>query len=128
MKKRFSKQRCSNGGKQCFQTQYLEKKSHLCPLPVAAGHVNSSNVLEELVGRDEVRQAGEELSHVDEVHAGQDILVEAKQSQSRAEQELFTISAEHIPHSTRQVQRQRLAIQSEDPEGTNRWEGKVIIS
>lgn len=102
-----------------FSGTVSRKTSHLCPLPVAAGHVNSSNVLEELVGRNEVRQACEELSHVDEVHAGQDILVEAKQSQSRAEQELFTISAEHIPHSTRQVQRQRLAIQSEDPEGTN---------
>lgn len=53
-------------------TQYLR------PLPVAAGHVHGGDVLEELLGRDEVRQAGEELGHVDEVHAGQDVLVETQ--------------------------------------------------
>lgn len=77
-------------------------------------------MLEELLGGDEVRQAGEELSHVDEVHAGQDVLVETQQAQCRAEQELLIVSAEHIPHPTRQVQRQRLAVQSEDPGGTER--------
>lgn len=98
--------------------------SHLCPLPVTAGHVNSSDVLEELLGRDEVGQAGEELSHVDEVHAGQDVLVETQQSQRCAEQELLAVSAEHVPHPTRQVQRQRLTVQSEDPEGTGAGGGQ----
>lgn len=88
---------------------------YLRPLPVAAGHVYSGDVLEELLGGDEVGQAGEELSHVDEVHAGQDILVEPQQAQRRAEQELLAVSAEHVPHATRQVQRQRLTVQGEDP-------------
>lgn len=79
--------------------------------------MNSGDVLEELLGGDEVGEAGEELSHVDEVHAGQDVLVETQQAQGRAEQELLAISAEHVPHSTRQVQRKRLTVQSEDPEG-----------
>lgn len=106
-----------------FSGTAFRKISHLRPLPVAAGHVNSSNVLEELFGGDEVRQASEELSHVDEVHAGQNILVETEHAQCRAEQELLTVSAEHIPHPARQVQRQRLAIQREDPRGTNRGQG-----
>ncbi len=88
-------------------------------------------MLKELLGRDEVWQAGEELSHVDEVHAGQDVLVETHQAQRRAEQELLTVSAEHIPHPTRQVQRQRLTVQSEDPRGPGggreREGGKVHI-
>lgn len=74
-------------------------------------------MLEELLGRDEVGQAREELSHVDEVHAGQDVLVEAQQAQRRAEQELLAVPAEDIPDAARQVQRQRLAVQREDPEG-----------
>lgn len=94
--------------------------SYLCPLPVAAGHVDGCNLLEELLGRDEVGQAGEELSHVDEVHAGQDVLVETQQAHRRAEQELLAVSAEHVPHPTRQVQRQRLTVQSEDPGGPGR--------
>lgn len=89
--------------------------SYLRPLPVAASHVNGSNVLEELLGGDEVGQAGEELSHVDEVHGGQDVLVETQQPQPRAEQELLAVSAEHVPHPARQVQRQRLAVQGKDP-------------
>lgn len=88
---------------------------YLCPLPVAAGHVNGGDVLEELLCGDEVGQAGEELRHVDEVHAGQDVLVEPQQAQRRAEQELLAVSAEHVPHAARQVQRQRLAVQGEDP-------------
>lgn len=96
----------------------------LRPLPVVTGHVNSGDVLKELVRRDEVGQAGEELGHVDEVHAGQDVLVETQQAHCRAEQELLAVSAEHIPHPTRQVQRQRLTVQGEDPGGTRwRWGG-----
>lgn len=74
---------------------------YLRPLPVAAGHVNSSDVLEELLGRDEVRQTGEELSHVDEVHTGQDILVKPQKAQRCAEQEFLAVSAEHVPHAAR---------------------------
>lgn len=91
---------------------------YLRPLPVAAGHVDGGDVLEELLSGDEVGQAGEELSHVDEVHAGQDVLVETQQAQRRAEQELLAVSAEHVPDPARQVQRQRLTVQSEDPAGT----------
>lgn len=65
--------------------------------------MDSCDVLEELVGGDEVGQPGEELSHVDEVHAGQDFLVETQQAQRRAEQELLAVAAEHVPHPTRQV-------------------------
>lgn len=78
--------------------------SYLCPLPVAACHVDGSDVLEELLSRDEVGQSCQELSHVDEVHAGQNILIETQQAQPSAEQELLAISAEHIPHPTSQVQ------------------------
>lgn len=78
--------------------------SYLCPFPVAACHVNGSYVLEELLGRDEVGQSRQELSHVDEVHAGQNILIETQQAQRSAEQELLAISAEHIPHQTCQIQ------------------------
>lgn len=72
-------------------------------------------MLEELVGGYEVGQAREELGHVDEVHAGQDVLVETQQAQRRSEQELLVVPAEHVPHPTRQVQRQGLAVQGEDP-------------
>lgn len=74
-------------------------------------------MLEQLLGGDELGQAGEELSHVDEVHGGQDVLVETQQAQRRAEQELLVVSAEHVPHPTRQVQRQRFTVQGEDPGG-----------
>lgn len=79
--------------------------------------MDGSDVLEELLGGDEVRQAGEELCHVDEVHAGQDILVEPQQAQRCAEEELLAVSAEHVPHAARQVQWKRLAIECEDPTG-----------
>lgn len=98
---------------------------YLRPLPVPAGHVHRGNVLEELLGRDEVRQAGEELGHVDKVHAGQHVLVEAQQAQRRAEQELLTVPAEDVPHAARQVQRQRLAVEGEDPGGEEWKRGGV---
>lgn len=82
-------------------------------------------MLEELLGWDEVRQAGEELGHVDKVHAGQDVLVEAQQAQRRAEQELLTVPAEDVPHAARQVQRQRLAVEGEDPGGEELKRGGV---
>lgn len=91
--------------------------SYLRPLPVTAGHVDGGDLLEELLGGDEVGQSGEELGHVDEVHAGEDVLVEAQQAQRRAEQELLTVPAEDVPHPARQVQREGLTIQSEDPAG-----------
>lgn len=94
--------------------------AHLSPLSVAAAHVHRSDVLEELLSREELGQAGEELSHVDEIHAGQDVLVEAQQAQRRAKQELLAVPAEHVPHPTRQVQRQRLTVQCEDPGGRQR--------
>lgn len=90
-------------------TEYLQ------PLPVAAGHVHGGDVLEELLGRDEVRQAGQELGHVDEIHAGQDVLIEAQQAQRSAEKELLAVTAEDVPHAARQVQRQGLAVEGEDP-------------
>lgn len=79
--------------------------------------MDGGDVLEELIRWDEVGEAGEELSHVDEVHGGEDVLVEAQQAQPRAEQELLVVSAEHVPHPARQVQRQGLTVQSEDPAG-----------
>lgn len=102
--------------------------AHLCPLPVAAGHVYGGDVLEEWLSGDEVGQAGQELGHVDEVHAGQHFLVESQQAQRRAEQELLPVSAKHVPHPTGQVQRQGLAVQREDPghmkTGTGREGGR----
>lgn len=80
--------------------------------------MDCSDVLEELLGWDEFRQPGQQLSHVDEVHWSQNILEESQQAQRRAKQELLAVPAEHVPHPTRQVQRQRLAVQSEDPAGT----------
>lgn len=52
---------------------------------------------------------------MDEVHAGQDVLVEAQQTQCRAEQELLAVPAEDVPHAARQVQWQGLAVEGEDP-------------
>lgn len=72
-------------------------------------------MLEELLGWDEVRQAGEELGHVDEVHAGQDVLVEAQQTQRSPKQELLAVPTEDVPHAARQVQWQGLAVEGEDP-------------
>lgn len=74
-------------------------------------------MLEELLGGDEVGQARQELCHVDEVHVRQHLLVEAQQAQCRAEQELLTVPAEHVPHPTRQVQGQGLTVEREDPGG-----------
>lgn len=78
--------------------------------------MDGSDVLEELLGGDEVGQPGQQLGHVDEIHGGQDVLIEAQQAQRRAEQELLPVPAEHVPHPTRQIQGQRLAVQREDPE------------
>lgn len=99
-----------------------EENTHLSPLPVAAAHVDRSDVLEELLGRDEFGQPGQQLSHVDEVHGSENVLKETQQAQRRAKQELLAVPAEHVPHPTRQVQRQRLAVQSEDPAETKRRE------
>ena len=71
----------------------------------------------ELVGGDGVGQAGEELGHVDEVHARQHVLVQPQDAQRRAEQELVPVAAEHVPHPARQVQGERLAVQGENPGG-----------
>jgi len=79
--------------------------------------VNGGDVLEELLGGQLLGQPGQELGHVDEVHGGQHVLVPAQQAQARAEQELLAVPAEHVPDPARQVQRQGLAVQGEDPGG-----------
>lgn len=110
-----SAQRLGTGLPRSGSLLFGQRLQDLRPLPVAAGHVHGGDVLEELLWGDEVRQAGEELGHVDEVHAGEDVLVEAQQTQRRPEQELLAVPAEHVPNPTRQVQRQRLTVQGEDP-------------
>lgn len=61
---------------------------------------------EECVRRQVVWQAAEELGDVDEVHLQQDVLEEAQDPQTRPEQALLTVPAEHVPHAASHVQRQ----------------------
>lgn len=82
-----------------------ECETHLGPFAVAAGHVCVEDGAEEALGGDVLGQAREELGHVDEVHVQEHVLVQAQDPQSRAEQELFSVSAEHVPHAARDVQR-----------------------
>lgn len=88
---------------------------HLGPLPVAALHLDGTDGREDLGGLQAIRQAGEELRHVDEVHVGQRVSKQPQNAQCCAEKELLAIPAEHVPHAACQVQWQRLAVQGEDP-------------
>lgn len=80
-------------------------KTHLGPFAVAAGHVRVVDGAEEALGGDVLRQAREELGHVDKVHVQEHVLVQAQDPQGCAEKELLSISAEHVPHTARHVQR-----------------------
>lgn len=84
---------------------YSGCETHLGPFAVAAGHVCVVDGAEEALGGDVLGQAREELGHVDEVHVQEHVLVQAQDPQSCPEQELFSISAEHVPHAARHVQR-----------------------
>ena len=70
---------------------------------------------EECVWLQVLRQAGEELSDVDEVHLEQDVLEETQDAQPRPKQALLAVPTEDVPHPARHVQRERLTVQSEDP-------------
>lgn len=78
-------------------------ETHLGPFAVAAGHVCVVDGAEEALGGDVLGQAREKLSHVDEVHVQEHVLVQAQDPQGRAEKELLSISAEHVPHTARHV-------------------------
>lgn len=73
---------------------------YLVPAAVAAEHMRVSDAGEECVRRGVLREAGQELGAVDEVHLQQDVLIKAQDSQRRAEQGLFSITAKQIPHAT----------------------------
>lgn len=70
---------------------------------------------EECVWLQVLRQAGEELSDVDEVHLEQDVLEETQDAQPRPKQALLAVPTENVPHPARHVQREGLTVQSEDP-------------
>lgn len=70
---------------------------------------------EERVRLQVLRQAGQELSDVDEVHLEQDVLEETQDAQTGPEERLLPVPTEDVPHPARHVQRERLAVQSEDP-------------
>lgn len=67
--------------------------------------------------RQVIRQTAEELGDVDKVHLQQDVLEEAQDPETRPEQTLLTVAAEHIPYTACHVQRQRLTVEGKDPEG-----------
>lgn len=90
---------------------------YLSPTAVPADHVCVGHGGEECVCRQVIGQTAEELGDVDEVHLQQDVLEEAQDPKARPEQALLTVAAEHIPHTARHVQRQRLTVEGEDPEG-----------
>lgn len=90
--------------------------SHLGPLLILALHLDTADGAEELLSRDVLGQPREELSVVDEVHPGQDVLVKPEDAQRRTEQELVAVPAEHVPHATREVQGEGLTVQGKDPE------------
>lgn len=64
---------------------------------------------------------------MDEVHVQQHLFVEAQDAQGSAEEGLFAVPAKDVPHATRQVQWEGLAVQGEDPEAADelewRWWG-----
>lgn len=87
----------------------------LSPAAVSADHVCVSHGGEECVWLQVLRQAGEELSDVDEVHLQQDVLVQTQDTQASTKQTLLPVPTEYVPHPTRHVQREGLTVQSEDP-------------
>lgn len=88
---------------------------HLWPFLVLAVHVDGGNAREDLFSRDVVRQTRQKLSDVDEVHVCEDVLVKPQDTQCSAEEKLLTIPTEHVPHTTRNIQRERFTVQGEDP-------------
>lgn len=91
----------------------------LCPLPVAADHLSVGDAAEEAFGWRVIRQSGQELSDVDEIHLQEHFLIEPQDSEARTEQELLPVSAEHVPHPTRHIERQGLSVKGEDPVNTH---------
>lgn len=89
--------------------------AHLSPAAVFADHVCVGHGGEERVRLQVVRQAGQELSDVDEVHLQQDVLVQPQDAETRPEQTLLPVPTEDVPNTTRHVQREGLTVQSEDP-------------
>lgn len=101
-----------------FMCDCLEKDAHLWPFLVLAVHVDVGYAGEDLLSRDVVRQACQELSDVDEVHVCEDVLVKTQDTQCSAEEKFLTITTKHVPHTTRNVQWERFTVQGEDPTQT----------
>lgn len=72
----------------------------LSPLPVAADHLSVGDAAEEAFGWRVFRESGQELGDVNELHLQEHFLIEPQDPESRAEQELLPVSAEHVPHPT----------------------------
>lgn len=104
------------------------RETHLRPLAVAAGHVRVVDGAEEALGGDVLGQAREKLGHVDEVHVQEHVLVQAQDPQGCAEQELLSVSAEHVPDAARHVQRQGLAVECKNPEHTRKSFTRISIT
>lgn len=98
----------------------LEKDAYLWPFLVLAVHVDGGYAGEDLLSRDTVRQACQELSDVDEVHVCEDVLIKMQDTQCSAEEKLLTITTEHVPHTTRNVQWEWFTVQGEDPRQTKK--------
>lgn len=77
--------------------------TYLAPPAVATEHVRGGHAGEERVRGHVLREPGEELGHVDEVHLLQDVLVKTQDSQACPEQALLAVAAEHVPHTARHI-------------------------
>lgn len=91
------------------------RDTDLSPAAVSADHVCVGHGGEEWVRLQVLRQAGEELGDVDEVHLEQDFLEQTQDAQPRPKQALLPVPTEDVPHPARHVQREGLTVQSEDP-------------
>lgn len=98
-----------------------ECDTDLSPAAVSADHVCVGHGGEQRVRLQVLRQAGQELSDVDEVHLEQDVLKQTQDAQPRPKQTLLPVPTEDVPHPTRHVQGERLAVQSEDPGQTKTY-------
>lgn len=100
--------------------------TYLCPFLVPALHLDRGDSCKHFICWQVLRQPGQKLGTVDEVHPGQDILKKLQDAQSCAEEKFLSISTEYIPDAASQVQGQGLTVQGEDPGETGFQVGDQI--
>lgn len=86
------------------------KLAYLCPFLVPALHLDCGDSCKHFICWQVLRQPGQKLSTVDEVHPGQDVLKKLQDTQSCAEEKFLSISTEYIPDAAGQVQGQGLTV------------------